>query len=89
MLDRSMDIIVEVPEPLASKPVKELAARARLLLVVDEVRAERMTRDDGARALGMTLDEFLIEAGPHGLFAIDYDVDDFRRELDAIAPSRG
>jgi hypothetical protein len=39
---------------------------------------------DAARALDMTLDDFLIEAGRHGLDAIDYDVDDFKRELDGI-----
>jgi hypothetical protein len=32
----------------------------------------------------MSLDEFLIEAGRHGLEAIDYDVEDFKRELATI-----
>jgi hypothetical protein len=32
----------------------------------------------------MPLDAFLVEAGRHGLEAIDYDVDDFQRELAAI-----
>ena len=36
----------------------------------------------------MTLDEFLTEAGPHGLVAIDYDIDDVKRELAAIAPAQ-
>lgn len=88
MVQRAMQITVDVPEPLTSQSTTELAARARLLLVIDEVRAERITRAAGARALGLSLDEFLIEAGPHGLFAVDYDVDDFRRELAAIPPSR-
>jgi predicted HTH domain antitoxin len=79
-----MEIIVEIPVPLSDRSTQELATRARLLLVIDEVRAGRLTRAGGARALDMTLDEFLVEAGRHGLDAIDYDVEDFKRELGAI-----
>ena len=82
---RDMRITLEVPAPLATQPAEELERRARLLLVIDEVRAGRLTRAAAALALGMVLDDFLIEAGRHGLYAIDYDPDDFRRELDAIA----
>ena len=32
----------------------------------------------------MTLDAFLIAAGEHGLYSIDYDLDDFRQELNTI-----
>jgi hypothetical protein len=32
----------------------------------------------------MSLDEFLVEAGRHGLEAIDYDVEDFTHELGTI-----
>ena len=56
--------------------------------MIDEVRAGRLTRSGAARALEMTLDDFLIEAGRHGLDAIDYDVDDFKRELDAATKDR-
>ena len=59
--------------------------RARLLLVIDEARAGRLTRAAAARALDMTLDDFLIAAGRHGLYAIDHDVEDFRQELEAIS----
>ena len=79
-----MEITVDIPAALAGQPTEELAKRARLLLVIDEVRAGRLTRSGAARALGMALDEFLIEAGRHGLYAIDYDLDDFKRELDDI-----
>ena len=41
-----------------------------------------------AQALEMVLDDFLTEAGRHGLYAIDYDVDDFKRELDGIPHDR-
>jgi hypothetical protein len=63
----------------------ELAARARLLLVIDEVRAGHLTRTAAARALDLALDDFLVRAGRHGLYAIDYDADDFTREVDIIA----
>ena len=83
-----MQITVDVPKPLSGQSTEELARRARPLLVVDEVRAGHLTRSDGARALDMTLDDFLVEAGRHGLYAIDYDVDDFQRELDTITKDR-
>jgi len=83
-----MQITVEIPTPLVGQPPEELARRARLLLVVDEVRTGRLTRAGAARALDMTLDDFLIEAGQHGLYAIDYDVDDFKQELESITPDR-
>jgi hypothetical protein len=83
-----MQITVDVPKPLSGQSSEELSRRARLLLVVDEVRAGHLTRPEGARALDMTLDDFLIEAGRHGLYAIDYDVDDFQRELDTITKDR-
>ena len=80
----TMEITVPIPGPLSGQPTEELAKRARLLLVIDEVRAGRLTRAAAALALDMTLDEFVIEAGRHGLEAIDYDVEDFKRELATI-----
>jgi predicted HTH domain antitoxin len=79
-----MEITVAIPGPLSDRSTEELATRARLLLVIDEVRAGRLTRAGAARALDMSLDEFLVEAGRHGLEAIDYDVEDFARELATI-----
>ncbi len=83
-----MQITVDIPAALVGQSTEELATRARLLLMIDEVRAGRLTRAGAARALGMTPDDFLIEAGRHGHYAIDYDVDDFKHELDAITPDR-
>ncbi|MGH9409325.1 MAG: UPF0175 family protein [Vicinamibacterales bacterium] len=79
-----MEITVAIPAPLSGQSTDELARRARLLLVIDEVRVGRLTRAAAARALDMTLDDFLIEAGRHGLYAMDQDVEDFRQELGAI-----
>ena len=83
-----MQITVDIPAPLSGQSTEDLAKRARLLLVIDEVRAGRLTRAGGAHALEMTLDDFVIEAGRHGLYAIDYDVDDFKQELDTIGESK-
>lgn len=83
-----MEITVDIPVPLSGQPIDELARRARLLLVIDEVRAGRLTRAAAARALEMTLDDFLIEGGRHGLYAIDHDIEDFKQELKAISKSQ-
>ena len=79
-----LQITFDVPDALSGQAPAALADRARLLLVIDEVRGERLTRAAAARALGMSLDDFLIVAGKHGLYAIDYDLEDFRSELDSI-----
>jgi hypothetical protein len=39
-----MEITVAIPSPLSDRSTEELATRARLLLVIDEVRAGRLTR---------------------------------------------
>lgn len=83
-----MEITVEIPAPLTGHSSEELARRARLLLVIDEVRVGRLTRAAAARALDMALDDFLVEAGQHGLYAIDYDIDDFKQELGSVSKSR-
>ena len=83
-----MEITVEIPKPLSGQSTEELAKRARLLLVIDEVHAGRLTRAGAAHALDMALDDFLIEAGRHGLYALDQDVDDLKRELGAIPQDR-
>jgi hypothetical protein len=83
-----MEITVEIPGPLSGQSTEELAKRARLLLVIDEVRGGRLTRAGAAHALDMTLDDFLMVTGQHGLYAIDYDIDDFRQELGAMPKGR-
>jgi len=75
---------ITVLGPLSGQPTEELARRVRLLLVIDEVRAGRFTRAAAARALDMTLHEFVVVARPHGLYAIDHYVEDFKREFRAI-----
>ena len=77
-----MQIMLDVPNALARQPPAQLGERARLLLAIDDVRYDRLTRAGAARALGLSLDDFVLAAGEHGLYAIDYEVEDFRRELD-------
>jgi hypothetical protein len=79
-----LQITIDIPPGVAQHDARELADRARLLLVIDGVRAGRLSRAGGARALDLPLDEFIIAAGRHGLYAIDYDPKDFKRELDDI-----
>ena len=81
---QALRITVDLPEALATQPAGQLAERARLLLAIDEVRTGHLTRAGAAQALGLSLGAFLLEAGKHGLFAIDYDLDDFARELDQL-----
>lgn len=76
-------VTLDLPQDAELDPA-ELARRLQLLWVLDEVRQGRMTRPRGA-VLGLTLDEFLRQAAARGLDAIDYDLEDFRREL-AEAP---
>ena len=82
-------ITVNIPAALSGRSPADFAERARLLLVIDEVRNDRMTRAGAARTLGMTFDAFLVAAGTGGLYASDYEVDELRSELDGIAPQRG
>jgi predicted HTH domain antitoxin len=77
----TVTVTVELPPDADVESQGELARRLQLLWVLDEVRQGRMTRPRAARALGLSLDDFLRQAAERGLDAIDYDVDDFRREL--------
>jgi hypothetical protein len=52
-----MEFTVESPIPLTGQSSEDLARRARPLLVIDEVRAGRLTRGAAARPLDMGLDD--------------------------------
>ena len=81
MAEPHVTITVDLPPDAVREPREALAARLRLLWVVDEVRQGRMTRVRGAQLAGLSLDAFLHEAAAHGVDAIDLDIDDFRQEL--------
>ncbi len=78
-------LTIDVPDAVATQPAADLAQRARTLLIIDEVRAGRLTRSKAARALGTTLDAFLLLASKHGIDAMEQDADDLRRELADVA----
>lgn len=77
----TVTVTLDLPPDAEGESPDELAQRLRLLWALDEVRQGRMTRLRAANLVGVSLDEFLQQASNHGLDAIDYDVEDFRREL--------
>jgi predicted HTH domain antitoxin len=77
-------IAVDLPSDAKRESKALLAARLRMLWVLDEVRQGRMTRVRAAAVLGISLDDFLREAASHGVDAIDYDLEDFKQELAAL-----
>jgi predicted HTH domain antitoxin len=81
MAESHVTITVELPPDAVREPLEALAARLRLLWVLDEVRQGRVTRVRGAQIVGLDLDAFLREAAAHGVDAIDLDLEDFRQEL--------
>jgi predicted HTH domain antitoxin len=77
----TVKVTLDLPPDAEGEPPDEVARRLTLLWALDEVRQGRMTRLRAASIVGLGLDEFLREASRHGLDAIDYDLDDLRREL--------
>ena len=75
-------MIVTVPASLADAGAP---ARARLLLVLDALRCERMSPSAAARALGVALDHFLDLAREHGVPVVRYDASDLADDLAALA----
>lgn len=74
-------VTLDLPPDAEGEAPDELARRLTLLWALDEVRRGRMTRVRAASIVGLGLDAFLDEASRHGLDVIDYDLEDFRREL--------
>jgi predicted HTH domain antitoxin len=81
----TVTVTLDLPPGAATESAEELASRLLLLWALDEVRQGRLTRARAAQLLSLELDEFLRRATSHGLDTIDYDLDDFRREL-ALTP---
>jgi hypothetical protein len=77
----TVTVTLDLPPDAETESPAELVRRLQLLWALDEVRQGRLTRLRAAALLGLSLDGFLREASTHGLDAIDYDLDDFRREL--------
>ena len=81
----TVTVTLDLPPDAGGESPDDLARRLTLLWALDEVRQGRMTRLRAASLVGLSLDDFLRQASSHGLDAIDYDLEDFRREL-ADAP---
>lgn len=84
----SVQITIDVPAALADSGAGE---RARVLLVLDAVRSERMTWRAGARALGLAPSAFLDLARDHGVPVVRYSASDLAQDLstlDRIAQGR-
>jgi len=78
----SVELTIKVPAALADAGTPE---RARVLLVLDAVRSERMTWRAAARALGIAPDALLELAKAHTVPVVRYDDADLRDDLSTLA----
>jgi hypothetical protein len=78
----SVELTITVPASLANA---DTAERARVLLVLDAVRGERMTWRAAAAALGIAPDRLLELARLHGVPVVRYESSDLREDLATLA----
>jgi predicted HTH domain antitoxin len=78
----SVELTIRVPAAVADADAPE---RARLLLILDAVRSERMTWRAAARSLGIAPDAFLELARAQGVPSMRYDDDALRDDLSTLA----
>jgi hypothetical protein len=78
----SVTLTVSIPASLADA---DAAERARVLLVLDAVRSERMTWRAAADALGVAADRLLDLARAHGLAVLRYEASDLHDDLSTLA----
>jgi hypothetical protein len=78
----SVELTISVPASLADAGVAE---RARVLLVLDAVRVDRMTWRAAAAALGVAPDRLLDLARDHGVRVIHYESADLHTDLATLA----
>lgn len=75
-----MQVTIDIPEAIADPGAPE---RARLLLVLDAVRSERLSEAQAASALGVSRDGLVQLAHRHGVPIVQYGLaeleDDLRR----------
>lgn len=82
MQSDSVELTIKVPVAVADANTPE---RARLLLVLDAVRSEKMTWRAAAGALDIAPDAFLELAKVHGVPVVRYDDADLRDDLSTLA----
>ena len=78
----SVELTITVPAALAHK---NLAERARVLLVMDAVRSEKMTWRAAAAALRIAPDQLLDLARAHGVSIVHYEIRDLQDDLSTLA----
>ena len=78
----SVELTIQVPASLADAGAGE---RARVLLVLDAVRSERMTWRVAASALDVAPDRLLELARAHGVPTVRYESGDLHEDLSTLA----
>lgn len=78
----SVELTISVPASLVDAGVAE---RARVLLVLDAVRGDRMTWRAAAAALGVAPDRLLDLARDHGVRVVHYESTDLHTDLATLA----
>jgi hypothetical protein len=78
----SVELTIQVPASLADAGAGE---RARVLLVLDAVRSERMTWRAAASALDVAPDRLLELARAHGVPTVRYESGDLQEDLSTLA----
>jgi len=78
----SVELTISVPASLADDGT---ADRARVLLVLDAVRSEKMTWRKAASALQISPDELLDLARTHGIPIVHYELADLDDDLSTLA----
>ena len=86
MRTESVELTISVPASLADADVAE---RARVLLVLDAVRSEKMTWRAAALALDVAPDTLLELARAHGVPVVRYETSDLREDLATLAKIQG
>jgi hypothetical protein len=82
----SVELTISVPASLADPGVAE---RARLLLVLDAVRNERMAWRAAAATLNVAPDRFLELARDHSVPVVRYEASDWNDDLSTLAKLDG
>lgn len=90
MDDAVLPVTIDVPPEIARGAAPgALADEALRLLVLERFRRRELSAAQCARLLGIGRVPFLELCVAHGIPVIQYDPDDFRRELADIVGARG
>lgn len=88
-LESSMQVTVQIPDLIArGRSPADVAADVSRLAVLDAFRRGEISSGRAAQLVGMGRVSFLEFAGAHGVPTMNYDTEDFARELADIAARR-